>query len=155
MVIRKECFKDVGYFNENLQSSEDYNLSLRMAYVYPLVYLNRISIKYRVRNDSISGLKEMRHYYYKKWDGDMFENYSANCPPEYKNFIRKKACDCYKIAIWGYLRQGDMNNVRSLCYKFLRLNKNCLKIYIYVLISWLPIRFLHFETEKAKVKFSM
>lgn len=149
VLIRKECFENIGYLDEELLSSEDYDLWLRMAYKYPLLYLNSVTSHYRERIDSLCGDRDMRVYWYNKWDGIMFGNYSKFCPPEHREFSIKRACECYKIAIWGYLREGEMDNVRDLCYRFLHFNKKCLKIYVYILISFLPAKFVDLTARGA------
>lgn len=81
----------------------------------------------------------------------MFDNYSESCPPERRKFFITKACECYKIAIWGYFRNREMQNVRMLCHRFLQHNKKCFKIYIYLLFSLLPVKLINFITEDIKL----
>lgn len=140
ILVRKEILQKVGFLNENLPSSEDYELWLRMAYQHDFLYLNRVTGKYRVREDSISGKEEERNFHYKKSDGLVFENYMKICPPEQKKFSAARAAESYKFASWGYFRAGKIAEARQLCFKSLRYNKRQIKLYIYILMSFLPKR---------------
>jgi hypothetical protein len=85
-----------------------------------------------------------------KWNGIMFEHYSEYCPAEHRIFFIKKACGCYKVAIWGYFQYGDVKNVRILCYRLLRHNKRYFKAYIYILFSYLPAKIINLITERTR-----
>jgi len=53
VIVKKECFNCVGYFKEELRRSEDYDLFLRLAKKYRIVYIDRQLILYRVHKHSL------------------------------------------------------------------------------------------------------
>jgi hypothetical protein len=139
VLAKKKVFDEVRYFNENLLVCEDYDLWLRIALAYPLIYLNKVTARYRLRDDGLSGKEIIRPYLYKKWHGEIMEIHLKNCPMEYKNFITAKVIDCYKNAIWGYFNNNDCKEARSLCIKSLSFNKQQKKLFLYLLFSFMPI----------------
>jgi glycosyltransferase involved in cell wall biosynthesis len=56
-VIRRGCFNEVGLFDENLRSSEDWDMWLRIAWRYPVRFASQILMKVRVSADSMSAAK--------------------------------------------------------------------------------------------------
>ncbi|MFQ5825386.1 MAG: hypothetical protein ACE5JB_15195, partial [bacterium] len=55
-VVRRSCFDKVGYFNENLRGSDDYDLWVRIAKYFEIHYLNQILIKKRLHKLNFSEL---------------------------------------------------------------------------------------------------
>jgi glycosyltransferase involved in cell wall biosynthesis len=55
-VVRRSCFDKVGYFNENLRGSDDYDLWVRIAKYFKIHYLNQILIKKRLHKLNFSEL---------------------------------------------------------------------------------------------------
>lgn len=53
VLVSKVVLDDIGYFNEHMQYSEDYNLWLRIVNKYPIYIMNEILTKY---NDNSQGL---------------------------------------------------------------------------------------------------
>lgn len=55
-MIRREVFHEIGFFDENKEciSCEDYDLWLRIARKYELVYCPGVLVSYRIRNTGIS-----------------------------------------------------------------------------------------------------
>ncbi|OGX08664.1 MAG: hypothetical protein A2Z88_10335 [Omnitrophica WOR_2 bacterium GWA2_47_8] len=52
-LIRRDCLKDVGYYDEGLYQSSDYDMWIRLARKYKFVYLDKILAKYRVHEKSL------------------------------------------------------------------------------------------------------
>ena len=47
VIIKKEIFKDLGFFNEKLPVCEDYDLWLRILAKFPILYLDeKLTVKY-------------------------------------------------------------------------------------------------------------
>jgi len=63
VMIRKECFKNVGLFDENRDfiSVEDYEMWLRVSKEYKFGYLNQALVRYRNHNKGIS--KQIDNFY--------------------------------------------------------------------------------------------
>lgn len=54
VMIRRECFDNVGAFNEDMQIAEDYLLWLNIAHQYQCYYIDIPLIKYYIHNSNIS-----------------------------------------------------------------------------------------------------
>lgn len=54
VLMLRECFRDVGYFDERYRSAEDYDVWLRVAKRYAIAYLNQPLVRYRKHEDNIS-----------------------------------------------------------------------------------------------------
>lgn len=58
VVLRKECFEKIGYFDEQLSGGDDYDFWLRAAGEYKFLYLDTLLTKYRFhKNNSAKKLK--------------------------------------------------------------------------------------------------
>jgi glycosyltransferase involved in cell wall biosynthesis len=53
-MIRRSCVDKVGYFNENLRGSDDYDMWVRIAEHYGIYYLKKVLIKKRLHNSNFS-----------------------------------------------------------------------------------------------------
>ena len=145
VLIRKSCLDQVGIIDASLLINSDYDLWIRLALKYPLVYLNRVTARWRVRADSLSGEMNIRNANYDRWDGLLFEKHLKLCPKDYVGLARTRACECYRDAAVDFFQYGDMPEARRLCAKALTYNKNQLMLYAYFLASFFPkgnIRFI-------------
>jgi len=131
--------KDIDYFDEFLSVCEDYDFFLRISRKYHLLYLNKVTTRYRITESSISGKLGLREYRYREHDAKMLETHLHDASPEYVPLIRKRIWESYRIAAWGYLQLNDLKKVRELCFCSLRYKMIQPKVYVYFLISFLPI----------------
>ncbi|MFQ5824313.1 MAG: glycosyltransferase [bacterium] len=53
-MVRRSCIDKIGYFNENLRGSDDYDMWVRIAEYYGIYYLKRILIKKRIHSSNFS-----------------------------------------------------------------------------------------------------
>ena len=54
VIVKKECFKNSGLFDEALEVSEDYDLWLRIAKEYKLSYVPKVLASYRLHEANVS-----------------------------------------------------------------------------------------------------
>ena len=54
MLVKKECFKKVGLFDENLESCEDWDMWIRIAKYYKFIFLETTLVKYVIHSDQLS-----------------------------------------------------------------------------------------------------
>lgn len=47
VVVRRECFEKVGYFDEKLATAEDYDMWLRLSSAFPIMFLNTPLVRRR------------------------------------------------------------------------------------------------------------
>jgi glycosyltransferase involved in cell wall biosynthesis len=55
VVARRECFDRAGFFDESLQSSEDWDMWLRTAYHYEFVFVDRVVALIRAHGGNLTG----------------------------------------------------------------------------------------------------
>lgn len=55
LVIRRDAFDEIGFFDESLKNAEDYELELRLAKQYPAVFISEPTSRYRVHDTGLSG----------------------------------------------------------------------------------------------------
>lgn len=132
-LIKKRVFDIVGYFDNNLPVNQDYDLWIRISKRYPVLYLNKLTARYRVRDKSISGKMGLREYRYREHDAEMLKKHLNTGSQKDKSFLRKRILDCYKIAVWGYLNLSDFKKARILCFRSLVFKKFQPKLYLYIL----------------------
>ncbi len=54
VVIRRECFEKVGLFDEQSPVATDHFFFLRLAYYYPIAFINEPLVRYRLTEGSLS-----------------------------------------------------------------------------------------------------
>lgn len=54
VMVRRECFERIGLFNESLTTTEDWEMWMRIAAEYKVVYVDKIIAYVRVHPDSMS-----------------------------------------------------------------------------------------------------
>lgn len=61
VIINKEVFSNIGYFNEdyNFRNREDWEMWIRIAEVYPVALIPEILVKYRVHQNSVTGSESL------------------------------------------------------------------------------------------------
>ncbi|MFM1757367.1 MAG: hypothetical protein RL621_2364 [Bacteroidota bacterium] len=61
VIVKKEVFLEVGYFNEDnrFRNREDWEMWLRIANNYPVAYVPQILVKYRVHKGSVTGTESL------------------------------------------------------------------------------------------------
>mgnify|MGYP006291911323 CR=1 FL=1 len=83
ILIKKECFDEVGGFNENLPAAQDYDMWIRLAKVYNFDYvaepltINYIHGKHRI-TDNISSKKKAYDFLYNEYYKKEFNIFKAN-----------------------------------------------------------------------------
>lgn len=60
VLVRRKVLEEHGIFDENFKVGEDYDLWLRIARNHPMIFIDRVLCKYRVREGGLSGGEEVR-----------------------------------------------------------------------------------------------
>lgn len=144
VLLRKRCLDDIGGFDETLGIAEDYDLWLRIAAKYCLVYFNAVTVKCRIEEEGLSGVYGVREYRYRKADAHLFAKHFRSAAREYRELIKRRIVESSKIAAWGYLNMNEGKEVRQLCFQSLYYDQRQPKLYLYILISFLPVSFVRF-----------
>lgn len=144
VLINKNCLQREEYFDENLYISEDYDFWLRITQKYQVLYCNKVTARCRLTDNSLSGDFGIRPFTYSKYDGKMLEKHLKLCSKDFKLLIKKRIINSYNVAAWGYLNVNNKYEVRKLSLRSLIYNKTQVKLYIYILISFLPLNLILF-----------
>ena len=70
LLVKKSCYIKIGFFDENL-IFEDFDMWLRLSKAYNILYSEYVSIKYRVRSNSLTRT-------IKNWDHSYLDIYIKN-----------------------------------------------------------------------------
>ncbi|RKY89923.1 glycosyltransferase family 2 protein [candidate division KSB1 bacterium] len=104
VMIKREIFDKVGYFDENLEVCEDYDLWLRISKDYPVHFIDKpLIIKYGGHKDQLS---------HKYWGNDRFRVYSIekllkneSLEPRQKNLAVKELIRKCEILVNGFKKR--------------------------------------------------
>ncbi len=58
MLIRRKCFERVGAYDESLASSEDWDMTLRLARHFRFQFIDQVVVRIREHDDSITGRRQ-------------------------------------------------------------------------------------------------
>ena len=141
VLVKKECFKKVGLFDENLESCEDWDMWIRIAKYYKFVFLEMPLAKYVIHPGQLSEnlLKKInarKRILFKYQD-------------ELKNRKFVYSHHYYKIGnlccLSGKIREG-----RKYLFKGILVYPFCLKYFLCLLLSLLGFPFYSFCIEKKR-----
>ncbi len=117
VMARKQCFEDVGYFEEALSRGSDYEMWLRIAKKYKLGHISSILAEYRAHPENLTGLDFQKGYQchidvilsvLSKYP-DVPDEYQIDMNQYYKNFFYRAGKTLYKKKQYGigmeYLRR--------------------------------------------------
>ncbi len=151
VIVKKECFNKVGFFDETLFSVEDRDMWLRIGLFYDIGFINFPLVLKRFHETNISANQELalksRLKVMKK-----FLNYS-NLPIKSKKIIKQTINKIYFDLGYLYFTYEKFPLSRIYFRKFLKENPFIFKPWIYILLSVLStphIRKLKNLKEKIK-----
>jgi len=148
ILLNKEYLNEVGQFDESLLVCEDYELWLRIALKFPLLYINKITAKYRIRDNGLSKDMAIRPYHYKKWDAFVLEKHLKISPSKYRRLIKERTLKLYTISSWGYLNNNDKIETKKICFRALKCGRANMKIFIYLFLTFLPLKLISYLRRK-------
>jgi len=112
VVMAREIFNEVGYFNESFPVCEDYDLWLRASHQYPIGFISEeLIIKHGGHNDQLSTKYKAMDYWRVKSSASMFVKVMDNKKKlAIKNFINKKA----PILIHGFEKYNAPEKAKEI-----------------------------------------
>jgi glycosyltransferase involved in cell wall biosynthesis len=141
VVARKECLLKVGLFTKECDSAEDYDLWLRVSRLFKIDYIDEPLATYRNRGDSLvhkrdrllSNLISIK------------KNVLENEPQLMRQFSRKQMNKIFYIFYFQlgnyFLFKDKHEKARGKYKEYLSLNPYNPRVYILLLMTFLPIRF--------------
>ena len=132
VLIKRECFNEVGVFREDLPAAEDYEMWLRIARFFKFDYIEELSVKYyeqannRMSNNPVAH-EEACWYLYENY-------YSKHLHPLMR---RKRLANRLSIVGHLYCKNASMMEGRKKLLYSLRLNPFSYRSWLRILLSLL------------------
>ena len=157
MMIRREVFEDIGYFDPEFNHGEGYNLCLRIAREYHLGYINEALVLYRLHDSNAS--KDVIRFDLNRIN--IIEAFLEKYPDVYK-IIRKKNItsrlfNLYLDIAKTFLWTGNYTEAKKFfwkAYKKYPANLECLKNFLWYSLTPSQRGALSWYKEKFKTMFS-
>ncbi|MBD2388332.1 glycosyltransferase family 2 protein [Cylindrospermum sp. FACHB-282] len=113
VIVRRDCLDNVGIFDQNLSSAEDWELWVRISFHYPFAVIKKPLVNYRLHQNNIT----------KNWQiteqglSLVIEKVFASLPSDIQNLKNR----CYGrgnlYIAWKTLQTGDKNCQLSLDFR--------------------------------------
>jgi glycosyltransferase involved in cell wall biosynthesis len=141
VLVRRECFDEVGLFDETLKAVEDYDLWLRLSRKKRIAYLDRILARVRLHPDNMSKDAElMCDYEIRVMEKAL--NDDPGIRAHHPALIREKVCAIYFESGYRLLLADEMRRARQKFLCVVKSDPFKLKPYIYLVSSFLGSGFL-------------
>ncbi len=112
VMLRRDLFNKIGFFDEKLWGTDDYDLWLRVSYSYAFGFIPSSLIKYRIHDQNFSGNTlemEKRTARVLLKAVNTFANIEELIGT--KEMRNRLYSQCFDVA-YNYLRQGDLKSAR-------------------------------------------
>jgi len=154
VMVRRKVLEQSGTFDEQFRIGEDYDLWLRIARNHPMVYLDRVCCKYRVREDGLSGAHDARGV---RWLDAHLAVREKHCranwiPAEHVDLLNDVLGKRYWELGWSHFGCNRFQEARKCFGKILRIYPLRLRIWLYWWSSFLPIPVIESIRELRQVK---
>jgi glycosyltransferase involved in cell wall biosynthesis len=141
LMVRRQCFEQVGYFDETLYICEDTQMCLRLAKYFRFGYVDRPLVRRRVRTDTLSSAADNRRY--AAIHIQMFDDLSkwiALSDNEKAITTRLVSSYCFSA---GYAEFSDGRSASGR-HHFQKSFKTCanLRALAYLLMTFLPLNWI-------------
>lgn len=137
VMIRREVFKKVGFFKEELNIAEDHDLWIRIAQKHNIAFRAVNTAVYYFHADNIT--RDIPLYYNCSIHvRSPYLDSNNQLLPEYRNKLRKKIALFYFIIGYHYFDRHRHCLAKKEFTKAITYNPLCLKYYLYLLLSIMP-----------------
>lgn len=114
IMVRRECFDEMGMFDETIKVADDYELWLRFSTKYEFHYEPQYFAQYRVMREQISSDKTSRFNSNKRIIESFFLKF-----PDLIDKNKKQQIRCHFYTRWGLHEAAD-NNFRNAIRKYIK-----------------------------------
>ncbi|AKG21003.1 glycosyltransferase family 2 protein [Calothrix sp. 336/3] len=121
VMIRRQCFAEVGVFDRNLRSIEDWDMWIRIAARYPLGVIPEALMYYRQVPNSLSKNYQAME---KAFVTVIEKAFSKIAPPELLNLKSRSYGDAYLCLAWKSLQSKDRNYQQAAKYRRQAIESN-------------------------------
>jgi glycosyltransferase involved in cell wall biosynthesis len=141
VMLRRKVLEQCGTFDEQFKIGEDYDLWLRIARNHPIVYLDRVCCKYRVREDGLSGAYDVRGVRWLESHLAVREKHRRArwIPSEHRELLDHILHQRYWELGWNHFGYNRFREARKCFLEALRARPLHPKIWLYLFSSLLPI----------------
>ncbi|MFA6320559.1 MAG: glycosyltransferase [Candidatus Omnitrophota bacterium] len=138
VIVKKDVFRKVGYFDENYKVCEDYKMWLGIARANSIGFLDEPLVMRRRHGGNITGDKFLYISSGIKLFNELLESGNACTKRVVVSELNKRFFDMG----YYYWSEKDMGMARENFLKAMRYPKNCVKSFLYVIASFLPLSIL-------------
>ncbi len=139
MLVRKDVFRNIGYFDKNLPVAQDYDFCLRLSLAYPIYFLNLPLVKYRITPGSGSRKNKAKRVIecegllkrFIAQHSEYFEQHPKLLREKWESFNIEAAFELWNTGNYS----SSHTYFKNVCHKNLR-------IWCYCLISSIPEKVL-------------
>ncbi len=138
-LVRRHVFDEVGYFDESLQGSDDWDMWLRILPHFPIKMINLPLARYRQHNAQLTTTNPTRRYLAEvAMLNKAIRDYSLS--KEDMKFIRKKLAGTHSGYGWYMIARGGITLGREKLLASIKVNPWRIRPYVYFALSILGSR---------------
>ena len=137
VLIKRECFDQVGFFDENIIIADDFDMWLRIARKYSVALIQKPLYMWRYRSDSSSGKMEDRNYNWVRSALVVLEKHWRNAPDEIRKEVRENISKLYLECGKHSFHRKSYSRSRNDFLASFQHNKKSLGPILYFLASYL------------------
>jgi glycosyltransferase involved in cell wall biosynthesis len=144
VVAHRNLINEVGMFDETLKIGEDYDLWLKLTRNHPVVYIDRIFSKYRLRDAGLSGSQQMRSLRWLESHTLVREKHLRSnwIPPQYQDAVCERLSEnCWELG-WNCFSEERYTEARAYFLKGLSYRPLDFRTWLYWISSFLPSRII-------------
>ena len=140
-LVRKDVLEKVGPLDEILRMGDDYDLWLRIAREYKLIFINQVLTEYRVQPNGLSGCVDIRHY---RWASARIKVHEKHLqkewvPVESRSLVKQMlAQECWELGVC-YFTRNFLREARAYFRQSLKYRAYDFRAWIYWGASFLPL----------------
>lgn len=140
VVVKRSVLEECGVFDEQFKVGEDYDVWLRIARSYPMIFIDRVLCKYRVHSDGLSGGEEVRGLRWLEAHLAVREKHRrlGLVPAEHVDLLNDILSRRSWEAGWNYFGKNHFHDARRHFRTALRIRPASLRIWLYWCCSFLP-----------------
>lgn len=142
VVVRRSVLDSLGGFDENFKVGEDYDLWLRIARQYPMIFIDRVLSKYRVHAEGLSGGEDVRTLRWLEAHMAVRKKHQRMrwIPPQHVGLLTDILGERAWEAGWNYFGRNQLHDARRHFRTAIRSKPFAPKIWLYWCCSFLPSR---------------
>ena len=139
VLVRKNCLDQVGYFNEDLKTSEDYELWLRFCARFQVGFVSRVLVKVRRHAGNITSDDHSTCLNHLTVLNSMKKNFAGEIP---KSVLRKAYARTYRHMGYNHLLHRRFGEARGALFQSFQFDPFSLATYRYGAAALLPGKIL-------------